>query len=83
MKTFYQQCQLKQENITTVKWLPEKHCKIGHRISIKEDRKWSNAWTVISVSEESRTDKPPDWRKLIRGLRDATGDSLPKMKRKK
>jgi hypothetical protein len=82
-KPFYKQCELKQEKTTKVAWIPEKHCQKGHKISIKEDGKWSDTWTVSSVSEESRTNKPPDWRKLIRGHRNATGDSLPKMKRKK
>ena len=83
MKTFYQQCQLKQGNSTTVTWLPEKHCKVGHRVSIKDDDEWSAPWTVASISKDSKTESPPDYRKLIRSHRKSTGDSLPKLTGKK
>jgi len=81
MKTFYRQCKLQQGNTTYVAWLPEKHCKIGHRVSIKKGEEWTEPWTVILVAS-GKTADPPDYRKAIRGHRKSTGDSLPKLKPK-
>ncbi len=83
-KTFYRQCTLRtDDNAETVIWIPEKYCKKGKRIQIKDnDGEWGNTYTVVSIPD-IRTDRPPDYRKLIKGHRESTGDSLPKRKTKK
>lgn len=75
-KVFYRQCKLKQDNLETVAWIPDKYCVVGKGISIKDDiGEWSERWEVVSFGSD-KTDTPPDFRKLIRGHRAATGDSL-------
>jgi hypothetical protein len=75
-KTYYRQCTLKQSNKTTVAWIADKFCTEGRGISIKDEKgEWSERWEVIKFSSD-KTDTPPDYRKLIKGHRKATGDSL-------
>lgn len=79
MKTFYRQCKLRKEDGTiTVAYIPDKYCKVGKGISIKDKESdvWSDRWEILSMSE--KTDTPPDYRKLIRSHRQATGDSMKK-----
>jgi len=75
-KTFYRQCKLKQGKLETVCWIPDEYCIMGKGISIKdEDGEWSERWQVVFIRSD-KTDTPPDYRKLIKSHRQATGDSL-------
>jgi hypothetical protein len=67
------------KTIETVSWIPIKHAKVGHLVSLKDDDgNWSPDYKVISVSNHV-LDETPDWRKMIRGHRKQTGDSSPKV----
>lgn len=82
-KTFFRQCTLQDGDSHTVVWIPEKYCKKGKKIQIKDDDgEWGKTYTVAHVPS-IRTEFPPDYRKLIKSHRKATGDSLPKRKTKK
>jgi len=78
----YAQCYLEKEDgnsvIATTSYLPEKFAKKGWIVDLKkEDGTWDRGWKVISKG--NITENPPEWRKLIRGHRKMTGDSLPKL----
>jgi len=79
MKTFYRQCALEQEDgTTTVAWLPVEYCDVGKYVEIKNSTtgEWSAKWKVLFMGDI--TSNPPDYRKLIRSHRKATGDSNPR-----
>jgi hypothetical protein len=82
MTEFFQQCVLTQDTTTIVTWLPEKFCKVGRKLQLKDNDKWSAVWIVNYVNPD-KTDNPPDYRKQIRKHRENTGDSMPKNKRRR
>ena len=75
MRGFFRQCFLKQrDRTTTVAWLPEKVCIVGKGVAIKQNDVWGPTWQIMTMGP--KTDRPPDWRKLIKGHRKQTGDSI-------
>lgn len=59
-------------------WIPEQFAKKGNVLKIKDDDgNWDDGWVVTWASSEAGPEPTPWWQ-LIRGHRDATGDSLPK-----
>lgn len=44
----YKQCVLKNNNLTTIAWIPEHGAKEGYSFILKHDKK-SGRWTVSSV----------------------------------
>ncbi len=82
-KPFYRQCTLEKTQgeslVSTQTWLPEKFAKIGRILDIQDSdtKEWTRDWRVKAASQ-TRTDNPPDWRKLVRNHRRQTGDSMAK-----
>ncbi len=60
-------------------WIPEKFAEVGKVLKLKEDGVWIDGF-VVEFAGEDAIDEPPDPRKVIRGHRGRTGDSLPKEK---
>jgi hypothetical protein len=89
-KPQFTQCKLVREDegsrTETVSWIPTKvksendgmvKLHLGMVVDLKnEDDTWTRDWTVESMS--APVDEPPDFRKLIRGHRKMTGDSMPR-----
>jgi hypothetical protein len=91
----YVQCRFVRENedgsrSETVSWIPTKvknrdkggliKVRKGMIIDLKEeDDTWTRDWTVSFVGSEIKEDAP-DVRKMIRGHRKNTGDSMPRGK---
>ena len=80
----YYQCELvKYEGMIrweTTTYIPEEFAILNKKLKLKdEEGEWDHGWIVHKIF--SKTDSPPDYRKLIRGHRKQTGDSLPKEKK--
>ena len=77
----YRQCTLRlttsDGHTEQTSYIPDKYAKVGKILQLKENDIWTDGWEVISIHHEP-TDEPPDFRKMIRGHRKNTGDSLPK-----
>lgn len=41
----------------TTTWLPEKYCKIGNQLRLKDNDLWSDFWTVQHVGQFRKTEK--------------------------
>ena len=83
-ETFYKQTTLEKKEgestITQVSWIPEKFAILNKTLKLKnDDDVWIDGWNVQSVGESRISEKNlPDYRKMIRGHRMSTGDSLRK-----
>ena len=79
-KQTYVQCRMERKtpsgNASTTSWIPAKFAKLDWILDLKDGVTWTRGWIVKLVG--SRTADPPDWRKLIKGHRKMTGDSLPR-----
>lgn len=90
MGTKYIQCSLRREVISPsdtvppstelqTTYLPSEFAHVGKGVKLKDSQgDWEDGWVVTEVYKSSITDEAPDWRKMIRGHRNNTGDSLPK-----
>lgn len=59
-------------------WIPEQFAKEGGVIKIKDDNgNWDDGWVIVFARDDAGPEPTPWWQ-LVRGHRDATGDSLPK-----
>lgn len=76
--THYRQCLLRRSNSEHTAWIPEKFAVPGQILKIKEGVSWIDGYVVEFVG--ATTDKCPDIGKSIRGHRERTGDSLPKVR---
>ena len=47
------QCEIQKGEGRMITWLPEQFTILGSVVRVKEDREWSNGWTVVWVSEQS------------------------------
>lgn len=76
----YRQCKLEKGGgcVVTTSYIPEKYAIVGDVVKLKDNTGWDDGWVVVSVGH-SRNDAP-EVRKMIRGHRRATGDSLAKVK---
>ena len=77
----YSQCTIEKKTesgkTTQVTWLPAKYAVKGKVLKLKDDGdKWQDGWVVMQVGDPS--ERPPDWKKLVRQHRKDTGDALPK-----
>jgi hypothetical protein len=77
----YSQCTVERKTkggkATTVTWLPANFAIKGKVLKFKGDNnEWTDGWVVTQVGELS--DRPADWRGLVRQHRKRTGDALPK-----
>jgi len=93
--TQYVQCQFARENedgsrSVTTSWIPTrvKHqdknglakVRVGMTIDLKdEEGNWDHDWIVEVMGTDIRNDAP-DVRKMIRGHRKNSGDSMPRRK---
>lgn len=73
----YIQCLLVKDLTSQVSYIPKEFAKQNKTIKLKTGDDWDEGWLVKEVYHNSETTEPPDWRKLIRGHRKSTGDSLP------
>jgi len=83
--TYYRQCTLKRvegnSTFTYTCWLPDKYCKIGGSVQLKDsDGKWKpQNWTVVGYGQSKKTEKQlPDPHSTYKAHRKRTGDALPK-----
>lgn len=80
-KEYYKQCTLKRGDTTQVAWIPEKYAVKDQYIQIRnpDTNEWVNGWLVMGDGGTRREENQlPDYRKMIRGHRARTGDSLAK-----
>lgn len=65
--------------VSEVSYIPIEYAKVNQKLKIKNESDiWEEGWWVEKVHSNSKTTELPDYRKLIRGHRKNTGDSLPK-----
>lgn len=65
--------------VSEVSYIPIEFARVDERLKIKNDNDvWEEGWLVGEVYPNSKTTELPDYRKMIRGHRKNTGDSLPK-----
>jgi hypothetical protein len=81
MSKMYRQCRLTRTIATgrleTTSYLPAQYARVGNVLGLKdEDGTWTMNWEVVSAGP--LVEDPPDWRKLVRGHRKMTGDSMPR-----
>lgn len=74
----YCQCSLRNRDAYQVAWIPQRYAQLHNVLKILTNGIWQDGWIVESVG--AYADTPPDIGKAIRGHRDHTGDSLPKLK---
>jgi hypothetical protein len=80
-QTQYRQCRLGRPlpngRMETTSYLPALFARVGAQLRLKdEDGNWVSGWEVLQAGP--LVDEPPDWRKLIKGHRKMTGDSMPR-----